>query len=171
MRVLIVSDNHGDEQTLSRVVRRQEVDHVLHCGDFCTNVDALPLRERMTVVRGNCDYTNVPEEATWEGGGFRFLVTHGHHYQIKSSLNNLFYRAEEVNADIVCFGHSHDPYCDIHGGSLFLNPGSIVLPRGYPLPTYAVLEKVANDSIQVTYYTPEGDVVAELGGSYCLPAG
>lgn len=168
MRVLIISDNHGEERALSRVVDREETDHIIHCGDFCIAPEALPQRQRMTVVRGNCDFADVSDDALWEGGGYRFFVTHGHRYHIKSSLMNLSYRAEEVAADIVCFGHSHYPYCAVHDGCLFVNPGSIIQPRGYPIPTYAILETAADRKVHMTFYTPQGEVVDELGGSYTL---
>lgn len=169
MRILIVSDNHGEEKVLSSVIRREVAEHVIHCGDFCTDADALPNRERMTVVRGNCDFAAVKEEEIWEGGGYRFFVTHGHRYGIKSSLTSLLYRAEEVAADIVCFGHSHTPYCSEHGGCLFVNPGSVVQPRGYTVPTYAVLETGDEGGVDITYYTPGGELVP-LGGTYSLKA-
>lgn len=170
MRVLIVSDNHGEEHVLSQIIERETTDHIIHCGDFCTAVDSLPDRQRMTVVRGNCDFADVPDDAIWEGGGYRFFVTHGHRYAIKSSLLRLSYRAEEVAADIVCFGHSHYPYCNVHDGCLFINPGSVVQPRGYPLATYAMVELAAKAEVQITFYTPQGEVVSDLGGSYSLRA-
>ena len=43
---------------------------------------------------------------------------------------NLKYKAEEVNADIVCFGHSHVLGAEVIDGRLFLNPGSIRLATG-----------------------------------------
>lgn len=171
MRVLVISDNHGEEQVLTQVCREEEIDHIIHCGDFCTSVEVLPERQRLTVVRGNCDFADVPDETLWEGDGYRFFVTHGHRYQVKASLMKLAYRAAEVAANIVCFGHSHEPFCQLHEGRLFINPGSIVQPRGYTLPTYAVLQTATNDRVHISYYTPDGDVIPELGGNYTLNSG
>src|SRR5699024_9472720 len=156
------------EKVLSRIVEKEHTDHIIHCGDFCLEAEDLPAREKMTVVRGNCDYADGPAEAMWEGSGYRFLVIHGHRYRVKSSLMPLAYRAEEIGADIVCFGHSHYPYCDIHRGRLFVNPGSVVQPRGYPVPTYVILETRANERVHTTYFTLQGRKVAELGGDYFL---
>jgi uncharacterized protein len=167
MRVLVISDSHGDDRMLNRIVEQTDCDHVIHCGDFCTDTDRLPDRS-LTVVRGNCDWELVPEEKIWEGAGRRFFVTHGHRYQVNTSLLSVKYKGKEVEADIVCFGHSHFPLCEQSGNMLFLNPGSITAPRGFPEPTYAVVELKSNDDIRVTYYTPNGKVVSRLGGSYSL---
>lgn len=168
MRILIMSDNHGEEQVLSLIIGREKADHIIHCGDFCTNREVLPNQDRITVVRGNCDFADVPDDTLWEGDGLRYFVTHGHRYQIKMSLMKLSYRAQEVAADIVCFGHSHYPYCDEHDGRLYINPGSVVQPRGYTVPTYAVLETEERGQVKVTYYTSKGETVPSLGGTYSL---
>lgn len=168
MRILIMSDNHGDERVLTQVIERETADHVIHCGDFCVVHTALPEQGRMTVVRGNCDFADVPDDLVWEGGGLRYFVTHGHRYQVKSSLMKLSYRAQEVDADIVCFGHSHLPYCAEHDGMLFINPGSLVEPRGVSEPTYAVLETEETGQVQVRFYTPTGSARLEWGGTYSL---
>ena len=38
-------------------------------------------------------------------------------------INNLFYKALESNANIVFFGHTHNPTYFMEKGILFLNPG------------------------------------------------
>lgn len=167
MRILIVSDSHGEEHLLKRIVEREMADHVIHCGDFCTDQSQLP-SVSMTVVRGNCDWERVPEEQQWDGGGYRFLVVHGHRHHVNTSLLSLRYRAEEVGASIACFGHSHYPLCERSGDVLLINPGSITQPRGYPVPSYAVLEYVDENRLRVQYYTPAGDAVTERGGTFAL---
>jgi putative phosphoesterase len=113
-------------------------------------------------VKGNCDWEDVPEEIIWEGGGLKFLVTHGHRYRVKFSPLPLRFRAEEAGADIVCFGHSHFPFCEKVGSVLMINPGSISSPRGYLHPTYAVLH-LSDTSLKVTYYKTDGTIVDDLG--------
>lgn len=144
-----------------------KADHVIHCGDFCTSVEALP-DVSMTVVQGNCDWEDVPKEAVWEAAGLRIYVTHGHRYQVKTSLLPIRYRAEEVDAHIACFGHSHIPVCEQANGRLFINPGSIAYPRGFRVPTYAVLETDVNGKVHVTYCKTSGEAIEELGGSFVL---
>lgn len=166
MLILILSDSHGNEKRLKEIVSRVEADHVIHCGDFCTEKADLPSTSS-TVVKGNCDFVDAPLEEEWEREGYRFFVTHGHHYQVKTSLLRLRYRAQELGANIVCFGHSHFPLCQKVRGILFINPGSITKPRGFPYPTYACLETVG-EKIKVTYYSIDGKKAPERGGIYIL---
>lgn len=164
MKVLVISDSHGQADRLNQIVHQVAADHVIHCGDFCTEKSQLP-QGSLTVVRGNCDYEQVAEEEVWEARGFRFYITHGHRYQVKSSPLSIRYRGEEVGAQVVCFGHSHLPYCEQAGGILYINPGSISQPRGFPVPTYACLD-IEPQQIYVTYYQIDGQPVKQLGGRF-----
>lgn len=50
-------------------------------------------------------------------------------------------RLEQVEADIVCVGHTHMPFLLEVGNKLVVNPGSVGLPRdGNPRVSYAVIE-------------------------------
>jgi len=50
-------------------------------------------------------------------------------------------RLENVEADVICVGHTHVPYVLEAGGKLVVNPGSIGLPRdGDPRASCAILE-------------------------------
>lgn len=63
VRVLIVSDSHGEGALLREVVDREQADHVIHCGDFCTESAQLP-----------------GAGSRWSGGiatGWKFLGKHG----------------------------------------------------------------------------------------------
>lgn len=140
--ILIVSDSHGSADLLHTLRERHsgEVDHWIHCGDseLTEESDAL---QGFTVVKGNCDvYGNFPEEVIIEAGGCKILVVHGHLYSVKQSLLKITYRAEETGADIVCFGHSHLLGAEKMGDILFINPGSIRLPRGRREQTYIILQ-------------------------------
>jgi putative phosphoesterase len=168
VRVLVTSDSHGNGKLLNQIVQREQADNVIHCGDFCTEQKSLPAVP-LTVVRGNCDFEEVPNEAQITLAGFRFFVTHGHRYQVKSSLLPLSLLAQEHGADIVCFGHSHFPLCEQEEKKLFLNPGSIVQPRGYAVPTYIVLNlDEKSRAVDVSYFQPDGRRVTQLGGSFVL---
>lgn len=166
MKVLIVSDSHGKGKLLTQIVKRVSADHVIHCGDFCTDKKELP-NVSLTVVRGNCDWERVPEEQTWEIRGLRFFVTHGHKYRVKTTPLPIRFRAEEVGAKIACFGHSHFPFCEQAGGVLLINPGSISYPRGFAYPTYACLELLGK-KVRVTYYKTDGQKIGERGGTFPL---
>ncbi|MBY0230721.1 MAG: YfcE family phosphodiesterase [Gemmataceae bacterium] len=50
-------------------------------------------------------------------------------------------RVKDVEADVVCVGHTHHPYVLEAGGKLVVNPGSVGQPRdGDPRASYAVIE-------------------------------
>jgi uncharacterized protein len=164
MKVLVVSDSHGEAQLLHAIIRRVAADHVIHCGDFCTKREELP-DVSLTVVKGNCDFAQAPKEQIWKTGKLRFYVVHGHQLRVKSTLLPLRGRAEEVGAQIVCFGHSHFPVCQQVKNVLLLNPGSIASPRQFPYPTYACIE-IWQHRVHVTYYKTEGEKVDERGGSF-----
>ena len=161
MKVLIISDSHGRAKRLNEIVDRVKADHVIHCGDFCTGRSELP-SVPLTVVRGNCDWEEVSEEEIFEADSLCFFVAHGHLYRVKESLLPIKYRAQEAGAQIACFGHSHFPVCEKEDGVLLINPGSITQPRGFTVPTYAVLE-TKDGKIKVVFYQIDGTPITERG--------
>ena len=98
MKVLIVSDTHGQDENLEETVLREApFDYLIHCGDvegreiFIEALAECPC----TIVAGNNDFfTDLPydEEVTLEG--HKILVTHGHHYFVSQDYDKL---VENVN--------------------------------------------------------------------------
>ncbi|WHX99515.1 metallophosphoesterase [Neobacillus sp. DY30] len=168
-KVLIVSDSHGltNELKMLRERHMNEVDLMIHCGDSEMMPDDEVMNGYLT-VKGNCDFGSYPLETTTEIAGRKFFVTHGHKYSVKSSLMNLQYKAAEVGADIACFGHSHILGAEVIGDTLFLNPGSIRMPRGRLEKTYVVLE-LLNDKINMTVYDISGRELKDLAFEFALP--
>lgn len=166
VRILVVSDSHGQAERLQQIVERVDADHVIHCGDFCTEKSQLPKRP-LTVVQGNCDFEQLENEQIWETNQVRFYITHGHRYGVKSSVLSLVDRAKEVGAQIACFGHSHLPYCQQFDGILLVNPGSIAVPRGGMPTTYACIH-LTDHQARVLYYLVGGQPFQQLGGVYTL---
>lgn len=71
-------------------------------------------------------------------------------------------RLEQVDADIVCVGHTHMPYVLEINGKLVVNPGSIGVPRdGDPRAAYAVLEGKTVELKRVEYPVEEAVKVIE----------
>ncbi|MGJ7920511.1 metallophosphoesterase family protein [Neobacillus sp. LXY-4] len=162
-KILIVSDSHRWSDELEAIKQRHvaEVDLMVHCGDSELAADQ-PEISGFVTVRGNCDYEKqFPEEAQVEIDGFKVYVTHGHLFGVKSTLMNLYYRAKEVGADIVCFGHSHILGMEMIDGMLFINPGSIRLPRGRKERSYCVLE-FKEDEVEILVYDLQKGEIAEL---------
>lgn len=141
MRILVVSDSHGDVRNFEEVLRKhRDAQVVIHCGDGADEAEEMKklFPERMFIcVRGNCDfcceYPNI-ETITLEGK--KLFITHGHIYNVKSSLLNLSMAVREANAQMAIFGHTHNPVAIYDDGAYFLNPGSL---RGYK-GSYALVD-------------------------------
>lgn len=167
-KVVIMSDSHGLTKEIAMIKERENAPYIFHCGDSELNDRAKEL-EGVFTVSGNCDFNSeFPNEIIKEIGGLTFLVVHGHLHNVKMNLLNLSYYADEVNADIICFGHSHIAGSEKVSDKLFLNPGSIRLPRMRTEKTYCVLEWEERDSIAITYRTVDGEIVEELSYTTAL---
>nr|WP_309099735.1 metallophosphoesterase [Fredinandcohnia onubensis] len=163
MKVLILSDSHGLTKELLDIKERHknDVEFMLHLGDSELSSQSEEM-SGFSVVRGNCDFdSNYPNEMIVLLNGLKVYLTHGHLYNVKMSLMNLSYRAREVGASIVCFGHSHIAGAELIEDVLFINPGSFRLPRMRKERTYVILE-VDNNQADVVFYDSEGNVVEEL---------
>ena len=168
MKILIVSDSHGDRQALLNLKEKyeHEVDAMIHCGDSELQHDD-PVLKNFIYVKGNCDYdTHFSNESVRDLGGYRFFITHGHLYNVRMTLQNLSYKAEEVGANIVLFGHTHYVGSELGDDKvLYVNPGSILLPRGRKEKTYAILE-LKDKEVDVQIYDHEGHYLKDLSASY-----
>ncbi|API90704.1 metallophosphoesterase [Virgibacillus pantothenticus] len=156
-KVLIVSDSHGLTTELEMIKQRHYVDAMIHCGDSELGMDDKEMAGFYTVM-GNCDVDNrYPEEQTLTVNDLKFLIVHGHLHQVKRNLLHVAYRAEELGAQIICFGHTHIAGAEQQGNQLLINPGSIRLPRGRKEKTYAIMEWDVKEEIRVQFYTVDGE--------------
>jgi putative phosphoesterase len=148
MKIVIMSDSHGDKETV-KAVSTLFADATFHCGDSELSFDD-PVLNTMYKVRGNCDRdTRFPASVVVEVQGKTVLAVHGHEHSVKHSLMGLYYYAQECEADVVLFGHSHLYGAEMKDGILFLNPGSTMQPRGGKVATYAVVEW--DETLRVTF--------------------
>lgn len=134
MRVLIVSDTHGREENLIRVLKNiGPLDYMIHLGDSESGEERIRGLAPCPVymVNGNCDYfSRLPDSAVVKMEGHRILITHGHYYYVSVGIRDLAEDAKANNCDIVMFGHTHRPYFDQSDPHLtVLNPGSLSFPR------------------------------------------
>ena len=61
-----------------------------------------------------------------------------------------------MEADIVCFGHTHRAFLEELDDIIFLNPGSLTFPKGFSNETYAIA-KTSEKSIQIDVYDMKQD--------------
>jgi uncharacterized protein len=166
-KILVVSDSHGLTKELGvlKERHRDEVDLMIHCGDSQLMADDKDMAG-FVAVRGNCDFdSRYPMDRLEETAGKKIYVTHGHKYSVKTSLMNLHYRAREVQADIACFGHSHVLGAEMIDGILFLNPGSILLPRERREKTYVILD-LLEGQIHLSVFELNGRKIPELSRNF-----
>ncbi len=168
-KVLIVSDSHGLTKELEIIRERhlKEVDLMIHCGDSELTSNTKAISGYLT-VNGNCDFGGeFPMETTAEAAGRKFFITHGHRYSVKSTMMQLKYKAQEVGADVVCFGHSHVLGAEVIDHTLFLNPGSIRLPRERLEKTYVILD-LLKDKINISVFEVTGREIVNLAREFVL---
>lgn len=150
MKIGLISDTHG--------LLRPEVfdafagvEHILHAGDVGSPDVLLALETiaPVTAVWGNTDDWEVrelvPEVAREELGGARAVVLHGH--QLGSPTPEAA-AAREPGADLVVFGHSHQPVIRRVGDVWAVNPGSAG-PRRFSQPVTVALATIEKDGVHI----------------------
>lgn len=161
MKIFIISDIHGSEYYLREVMKRYDIedpDHFIILGDILYHGPRNPLPKgynpagvidllneyshNIIAVRGNCDsevdemVLDFPIMSTYSTllyNDKRILLTHGHIYNENNKL------ATKVG-DVVMSGHTHVLRIKDIDGVLYLNPGSISIPKENNPHTYAILE-------------------------------
>ena len=152
MRILVLSDSHGNVENMARCVELTEPDVILHLGDCQRDAETLHRQFPslpMQSVPGNCDWgaVDAPEVLT-EYGGVRILMMHGHTRNAKASTLSAVYAAREMGAQVLLFGHTHRPLVDYDGSLWVMNPGSV--GRGFPC-TYGIVTITAGKIDCSTY--------------------
>ena len=147
-RLLVVSDTHGSVNALAAVLslaKELEPAAAAFLGDGLGDVEAAceiaGFACRWHKVKGNNDFGLRGGEAeTFELGGHRFFICHGHRHGIYGGPELLAAAARNVGAGTVLFGHTHVPSLDEADGLVFVNPGSVGSPRSAVGATFAVIE-------------------------------
>lgn len=170
MKILVISDSHGLQEELFQVFHRHEheVDVMIHCGDSELPKKAFSSFHKLFIVKGNCDYDyEYKDEINITDFGINIFIVHGHMHNVKTSAVNLSYRAEELGANLVCFGHTHVAIAFQENGILYINPGSFRLPKKRSERTYTIIE-YKSDTATVIYYDHLGNEIPDLKNSFDL---
>jgi len=130
MRILVCSDSHGRRDRLILALERQPKAEILvFLGDGAADA-AFFAREpgrQAYLVRGNCDGASC-ELPLWQEFtmlGKKVVCTHGHRSSVKFGLDELRRAGRERGADLLLFGHTHEPLVFYEDGLTLFNPGSV----------------------------------------------
>lgn len=146
MKILVFSDSHGNTSRMISAISDHlpSCNMIIHLGDGVRDIEYVSsLYPEIPVVslKGNGE-TIFRDVRVFDECGVRFMCMHGHSYGVKSSLDRAIYAAEENEADILLYGHTHTKmdtvaYLDNGRRIRVFNPGSV--GRGYP-SSYGIIE-------------------------------
>ncbi len=131
-RIALVSDMHGNWQVMAEAMKQNisaegPIDYIMCMGDYASDGRQLEreLGVSAYVVHGNCDaLSNELEEQIVELGEWKFLICHGHRYNVKKNLQAIYYRGLELNVDFVLYGHTHQAVYEENDAVTLINPGA-----------------------------------------------
>lgn len=162
MKWMIASDLHGSAYYCRQMIeafRREGADRLLLLGDLLYHgprndlpegyapKEVIPLlnslKPQLLCVRGNCDaevdqmvleFPILADYAVLPVGERLVYATHGH-------VHNLKKLPPLAPGDILLHGHTHIPaWTKFGGGNLYLNPGSLSIPKEGSAHSYMTLE-------------------------------
>lgn len=124
MKILLISDLHNNPDIYNFLENNKDK-KIICLGDFIINKEILD-KFNVIYVMGNCDRYSKPLENVIEVNGLKAFITHGHKYNVKNSLDRIYYKTLEENCRIGIFGHTHQQFfADINGIAL-INPGAFI---------------------------------------------
>ena len=127
MKILLVSDTHGDNESLQSLYKQYpNMDLYLHAGDSCSDEYSL---YPFISVEGNCDYYDFDKK-------YRRLTPFGY---LLMKHRPCFSDTEKKQNKILIYGHTHQYKISVDGATTFVCPGSLSLPRDGTSGTYAIL--------------------------------
>ncbi len=135
MKVLVISDSHGNYEIIQKVLKiEKDIDVYIHLGDY-----EIPeyLLNNFILVKGNCDYiSKAPLSRIIEINNFKIYLEHGINFT-RTNFKEEYIK--NTKADIFLFGHTHTRFANKIENIYIFNPGSISKPRDNNLGTYLIL--------------------------------
>ena len=143
MKILLVSDTHGNNDCLEQLVNTHpDMDLYLHLGDSESDEYSLmPFRS----VMGNRDfYPNFPENLLIPTPFGNLFASHTPY------IRDGFFKEKDVK--IFCYGHTHMRKYEQRDGMIIINPGAITFARDRYDESYVILT-ISNDKVDVEFHT------------------
>jgi putative phosphoesterase len=140
MKIMVVSDTHGNYLAPVTILEETGADMLIHLGDEINDALTLDLIVDVPVIKvpGNCDHgAKEPRELLESFSGKLFFITHGDIYRVKNGLDQLVEKTKKVKASVALFGHTHKPLIQNQDGVLLINPGTLM--AGSDSKSYAIL--------------------------------
>ena len=129
MKILVFSDSHRSRSGMYQAIDSHKPDQVIHLGDLMEDAEEVSYVYPMLpicMVPGNCDgWTTAPLTKNITLENKRFLLSHGHLWNVKRGCGAAIAAARNVQADVLLFGHTHQAYCEqLEDGLWVMNPGA-----------------------------------------------
>lgn len=162
MKLMIASDIHGSAFYCSQLIeafKREKPDKLLLLGDLLYHGprNDLPkeyapkkviellngIKEELLCVRGNCDtevdqmvleFPILAEYCILYIGNKMIFATHGHNF-------NPTKKPKLKKGDILLNGHTHIPSYEDKGDFIYINPGSISIPKEDSEHSYMIIDE------------------------------
>lgn len=164
-KILVLSDTHGRITTLKtvlawaneRIQPNDTISAAVFLGDGISDLrpaaDAAGFSSNWALVRGNNDYGHsTPESAVFDLGEHRFFMCHGHRHGLYGGYHSIIAAARNNGANAALFGHSHVPAFKNADGILLINPGSVGIPRSKIGASFAIIECITGEPLQVEFW-------------------
>ncbi len=144
MRILVISDTHGNVELLKKVINKEkDVNDIIFLGDGAKDIEMIK-DKNIIAVKGNNDiHCKFNNSEVKEINNKKIFMTHGHIYHVKITLDKIIKEAAKVNADIILYGHTHSAMNKYYNGVHIMNPGSL---SGYK-PSYGYIDILDNGDI------------------------
>lgn len=161
MKLFIASDIHGSAEYCSEMldaVEREQADRLLLLGDILYHGPRNDLpqgyspkgviemlnaaADKILCVRGNCeaevdqmvlDFPVMADYSLLEVNGITIFAAHGHHQNPENP-------PKVKGKYILLNGHTHVPACRDQGDFIYMNPGSVSIPKESSAHGYMILE-------------------------------
>lgn len=131
MRILVISDSHGNNAFLEMILKREKrSDMIIHLGDGADDLMMFlehTANKAIYLTKGNCDPAayGYAEKHIISAEGKKLLACHGHRFNVKMGLDALYFEGLKENADVCLYGHTHVANIEYSNGILLFNPGAV----------------------------------------------
>ncbi|MBQ4154044.1 MAG: YfcE family phosphodiesterase [Clostridia bacterium] len=144
MKILVTSDMHGKVSYFEKAINNHpDIKNIFFLGDGLSKAEEISYcydNKTFYMVPGNCDnpFSFLSTTGYEFIEGVKILYTHGHAYNVKSSLSYLKEKAKESQSKLCLYGHTHNADILYENGIYFVNPGTLAGKNG--LYSYAVID-------------------------------